>query len=133
MRGRFRTGARRFRHCASEAGRYTFCTRWREELASRGRHLVFLLDSEAFEPGFLEYMLEDVIVQLGHLGGGVLHCSMFDSAGEDFGFGCAFLFAEERLDDEINHVAEGHVAGEPTEEAKGLHRVMEELVDEKAT
>src|SRR4051812_31743076 len=80
-------------------------------LSVHRRHLAlgFLLNSQPFNPGFLEYVFEPVVVDLGHLGRRVLHPSMLDRTREHLCFGRSFVFPEERFDDEIDHIASGHV------------------------
>ncbi len=59
--------------------------------------------------------------------------SMFDRARQHFRLRDAFSLAQERLDNEIDHVAHRQAAKKAPQQPEGLHRVMQQLVHEQPT
>src|ERR1051325_10563928 len=75
----------------------------------KGNSHCALLKALTLNPRFLEHMLEQRVGYLSQACGGILDRGVLDGAGQDFVLGRSPLVAEERLDDQVEHIAERHV------------------------
>ena len=87
-------------------------------------------DSGAFDFGLDQRLFEHRVRDLGESRGGVLQVRMLDGARKRLRLSGPTLLSHERLDDQVNHVAQRHETHEAPEQPKCLHRVVNKLVDE---
>ncbi len=89
------------------------------------------LKAYTFLPRRFQHLKQPFVAQLGQLRGSVFHFGVLDSTRQHFSLCRAFLLTEERLEDEIQDVLDGHETQKPAQEAVGLQGMVEYFVEKQ--